>query len=39
LQGYGRDLHGVLIPEIGSRLVEDVTELEWQNWIDELRAC
>jgi integrase len=37
LQGYGRDLRGILIPEFGSRLAEDVTELEWQTWIDELR--
>ena len=37
LRGYGRDLHGVLIPEFGSRLAEDVTELEWQTWIDGLR--
>ncbi len=37
LRGYGRDLHGVLVPEFGSRVAEDVTELEWQTWIDSLR--
>ena len=37
LRGYGRDLHGVLMPEFGSRLAEEVTELEWQTWIDGLR--
>jgi integrase len=37
LRGYGRDLHGVLVPEFGSRIAEDVTELEWQRWIDGLR--
>jgi len=37
LRGYGRDLHGVLIPEFGGRLAEEVTELEWQCWIDGLR--
>jgi len=37
LRGYGRDLHGVLMPEFGTRLAEGVTELEWQTWIDGLR--
>src|SRR3954452_15587903 len=37
LRGYGRDLHGVLIPEFGSRPAHEVTELEWQTWIDGLR--
>ena len=35
--GYGRDLHGVLIPEFGARPAQDVSELEWQTWIDGLR--
>ena len=37
LRGYGRDLHGVLMPQVGTRLAVDVTELEWQTWIDGLR--
>ena len=36
-QGYGRDLHGVLIPEFGPRLAQEVSELEWQTWVDGLR--
>jgi integrase len=36
-QGYGRDLHDVLIPEFGPRLAQELTELEWQTWVDGLR--
>jgi hypothetical protein len=36
LQGYQRTLRNRLIPEFGGRHAAEITEVDWQLWVDKL---
>jgi hypothetical protein len=38
LKGYERTLRKRLIPEFGGRHAAEVTEIDWQLWVDRLSA-
>ena len=36
LEGYGRSLRYVLVPEFGARVAAEIDDGEWQSWVDRL---